>query len=187
MKTILVAAIAAAGVVPSVASAQNFNGPRIEARLGYETPAIAENDSDDIYKIGSAVSYGAEAGYDIRTKRVVVGPYVNYEVSGVKLCDDDICLAERGNFSAGARVGLVAGQRGLVYGKLGYANITLEARDGGSVIDSASKGGIQSALGYEFGLGEFYGFVEAAYSHYGKFDDINLERRQVAGGIGIRF
>jgi outer membrane immunogenic protein len=178
-------AIAAAiTCVPGVAAAQDFDGARLEARLGYETPTVSED--NDVYKIGSAVSYGGEIGFDFKANKVVVGPYANYEFSSVELCDGSDCLGEKGNLSVGGRIGVLVGNRGLVYAKAGYASIEIEASSGGAT-ESESKGGVQGALGFEFGLGKFYGFVEGSYADYGNFYGINLQRRHVAGGVGVRF
>jgi outer membrane immunogenic protein len=75
MKKYLTIALAIA-CVPGVAAAQDmdesqaapaadFGGVRVEARIGYETPTVSED--NDVYKIGSAVSYGGELGFDIRS------------------------------------------------------------------------------------------------------------------------
>src|SRR5438105_1627160 len=52
MKRYIIAA-AALAAVPGAAYAQDFTGPRVEARLGYETPTV--RDDTGAYKIGSAV------------------------------------------------------------------------------------------------------------------------------------
>jgi outer membrane immunogenic protein len=189
------AAVAAFVCVPGVAAAQDaapaatpasqFDGVRFEARLGYETPTVS--DDNDVYKIGSAVSYGAEAGFDIRVgNNVVMGPYATYEFSSVDLCDGGDCLSEDGNLGAGLRVGVVTG-RTLIYGKLGYARISFTATSGG-ISASDSDEGIQGAIGVNLNLGRnFYGLAEINYADYGRFAGINLQRRHVAAGIGVRF
>lgn len=191
----LVAVALAIACVPSIAAAQEeitdapkkFDGIRLEARIGYETPTVSLDGDDDVYKVGSALSYGGEIGFDFKANKVVLGTYANYEFSGVDFCDEGVCLGEKGNFSAGARVGVMVGPKGLVYGKLGYASIEIEA----SIDDlrgSESKGGVQGSLGFEFGVGRnAYGFLEGSYADYGDFYGINLQRRQLAGGIGVRF
>jgi outer membrane immunogenic protein len=61
----------------------------IESRLRYETSTVSSVvTNNDIFKIGSAVAYDAEAGYDFKVgKSIVVGPYVNFEKSSVKSSD----------------------------------------------------------------------------------------------------
>ena len=188
------AAVAAFVCVPGVAAAQDnapaapaaqFDGVRLEARLGYETPTVS--DDNDVYKIGSAVSYGGEAGFDFRVgNKVVVGPYATYEFSSVDICDGADCLSEDGNFGAGMRLGVVAG-RTLIYGKLGYARIRFTATSG-NVSVSESDGGIQGAIGVNVNFGRnFYGLAEINYADYGRFEGINLQRRHVAMGVGVRF
>jgi outer membrane immunogenic protein len=175
--------------VPSGAGVRErwpFTGIRFELRLGYETPAVS--DDGDVFRIGSAVSYGAEAGFDFRLGRsVVMGPYATYEFSSVDLCDGGDCLRENGNFGVGLRVGFAASPRTLIYGKLGYARIRFTATSGG-ISESESDGGVQGALGVNLDLGRnLYGMAEANYADYGRFVGINLQRRHVAAGIGARF
>lgn len=193
MNKLLAAAAATLALAPVSAFAQqdapahDFAGPRIEARLGYETPTVSDG-SGGVWKIGSAVSYGGEVGVDVRAgNKLVVGPYANYEFSSVSLCDGGICLEETGNLSVGGRLGVIVGTKSLVYVKAGYASITLEGKSGG-LSDSESKGGIQGSIGFEIGLGKkAYAFLDASYADYGDFYGINLQRRQVAGGVGFRF
>jgi outer membrane immunogenic protein len=188
------AAVAAFVCVPGVAAAQDatpgspaaqFAGVRLEARLGYETPTVSED--GDVYKIGSAVSFGGEAGFDIRVgNSVVMGPYATYEFSSVELCDGGDCLSEDGNLGAGVRVGVVTG-RTLIYGKLGYARIRFTASSG-TFTGSESESGVQGAIGVNVNFGRnVYGLAEINYADYGRFAGINLQRRHVAAGIGFRF
>lgn len=180
-------AVAALTCVPGVAAAQDFDGARIEARIGYETPTLSGD--GDVYKIGSAVSYGAEIGYDMKlSKSIVAGPYVTYEFSGVEACDGGDCLKVDGNLGVGARIGYIVGSRGLLYAKLGYASLKMSARSGG-LSGSDSQGGVQGAIGYEMNFGKrFYGKLEGNYGDYGSLvGDINLQRRQIVAGFGVRF
>lgn len=196
MKRYIVAAMLAA--LPGAAYAQDtgpvettnakaFDGIRAEARVGYETPTVS--DSGQVYKIGSAVSYGGEVGYDLALgKSVVAGPYAVYEFSSVKLCDGPDCISEKGNLGVGGRVGFAATDRLLVYVKGGYANIHFDANTAfGSA--STSKDGVQGAIGASYNLSKHvYAGVEFNYGDYGKLGGvINLQRRHVAGTLGIRF
>jgi outer membrane immunogenic protein len=186
------AAVAAIICVPGIAAAQNtdttahFNGVRAEARIGYETPTVS--DSGNVFKIGSAVSYGAEAGFDLRLgHNVVAGPYAVYEFSSVDLCDGADCVSEDGNLGVGARVGFVVSPRVLVYGKIGYARIRFTASSAG-VSGSESDDGVQGAIGLNLNFSRHvYGMAEINYADYGQFNGINLQRRHVAAGIGVRF
>lgn len=191
MKMKTMAAVAAVfACAPGVAFAQDFDGARIEARIGYETPTISGDDlgDEDVYKIGSAVSYGGEVGFDLRAgDRVVVGPYANYEFSSVEACDGADCLKVDGNFSVGGRIGYAVSPTVQIFGKVGYANITLSA-DTAFGDDSDSKGGVQGALGAALNIGRnAYGMVELSYADYGELYGINLQRRHVAAGVGFRF
>lgn len=186
------AAVAAIVSVPGVAAAQdggtapNFDGVRAEARIGYETPTVS--DSGNVFKIGSAVSYGGEVGFDLRLGRnVVAGPYATYEFSSVDLCDGGDCLSEDGNLAVGGRVGIVVSPRVLAYAKLGYSRIRFTATSGG-LTGSDSDSGIGGAIGLNVNFGSHvYGLAEINYADYGRFEGINLQRRHVAAGIGVRF
>ncbi len=194
MKKFVVAA-AALACVPGVAFAQDadqavnlFDGVRVEARLGYETPTVSGD--GDVYRIGSAVSYGAEIGFDLAvSSKVTVGPFVNYEFSGVELCDGGDCLAVRGNLATGARVGVEMSPETAIYGKLGYASLTIEATSG-AVSATDSKGGVYGAIGVELTVSKkAYVNIEAAYADFGDFygTGFYLQRRQASVGFGFRF
>ena len=184
---------AAAACFPGVAAAQDsdtrvgkFDGVRIEARIGYETPTIS--DSGNVYKIGSAVSGGGEIGFDLKAgKSVVVGPYAVYEFSSVKLCDGPDCLKENGNLGVGGRIGVAVSDKALIYAKAGYARIAFSANTAFGT-GSTTKDGVQGAIGVDYTFGKnVYGLLEFNYADYGKFFGVNLQRRHVAAGVGVRF
>jgi outer membrane immunogenic protein len=177
--------------VPGAALAQDkpaskLDGVRIEARIGYETPTVS--DSGTIYKIGSAVSYGGEIGFDLKAgKNVTVGPYAVYEFSSVSLCDSTGCLKEDGNLGAGGRIGFIAGNSTVIYAKVGYGRISFH---GTGVLNGfdAHKDGIQGAIGVDVNVAKnVYVMVEGNYADYGKLFGTNLQRRHLAGGVGFRF
>jgi outer membrane immunogenic protein len=194
MKITLALCAALLACVPGMAAAQDaepateqgFDGVRVEARLGYETPTVSGD--GDIYKLGSAVSYGGEIGFDLKVgNKVVVGPYATYEFSSVKLCDGPDCLKEDGNLGVGGRIGVIVSPTVLIYAKAGYANIKFSV-DSSIGAGSDSKGGVQGAIGVDVNFGKhFYGFVEGNYGDYGEYFGFNLQRRHVAAGVGLRF
>jgi outer membrane immunogenic protein len=192
MRFLIVSAAALAAAAPAAAqntadsAANDFDGFRAEARLGYETPTVSGD--GDVYKLGSAVSFGAETGYDLAVgANVTFGPYVSLEESSVELEDEtsDLSIEVGRNYQVGGRVGIGFGNL-LGYAKLGYSNIKLTAKDSFDSI-SDTKGGVGGGLGIEGPIGRnaYFGF-EGNYSDFGKFDGINLQRRQVAAKVGIR-
>jgi len=195
MKKYLLFALAAA-CVPGVAAAQdapaasspaqNFDGFRIEGRLGYETPTVSSD--GEVYKIGDGPSFGGEVGFDFAVGRnVVVGPYATYEFSTVDNCDVDACVTVDENLGVGGQVGYAASANTMIYGKLGYANLKISVIDG-TLTASENQSGIQGAIGADFNLSrQLYARVEANYADYGDFGIIHLQRRHVAAAIGMRF
>lgn len=186
-----VALAALAACVPGAALAQDksadakLDGVRIEARLGYETPTVS--DDSGVYKIGSAVSYGGEVGFDLRAKKVTFGPYALYEASSVSLCDGSDCLKENGNLGVGGRIGFIVSPKVVIYAKAGYAHISFKASSGGASAN-ANKDGVQGALGVDVNVTKnVYLMGEFNYADYGSFYGINLQRRHVAAGVGVRF
>ena len=97
IKYVVSAAVALAVSTPAFAA--DFTGPRVEARIGWETPTVSGD--GDVYKLGSAVSYGGEIGYDLKAGRnVTVGAYGSLEKSSVKDCAEGYCLGVDYNWQA---------------------------------------------------------------------------------------
>jgi outer membrane immunogenic protein len=180
-----VCAALATALIPAAVNAGTVGG-RAGLRLGYETPTVSGG--GDVFKIGSAVSYGAEAGLDFHVGRsVVIGPFAEYDVSTVKNCDQSDCLTVRGTLNAGGRIGFLVGRAGQIYGKVNYSRISMRASTLGAS-ETDSKGGIGGAIGYEHGFGKnLYANIEANYADYGEWFGINVQRRHVAAGVGFRF
>jgi outer membrane immunogenic protein len=187
MKKFILAALACAATI-TPAHAEGIDGARVVARLGWETPTVSGNALGGVYKVGQAVSFGGEAGYDFKVSdKVTFGPYGVIDFSGVKACDVGDCLKVKHTYGVGGRVGYGVGDAGVIYAKVGYANIKLKANVG-PVVDSTSKGGVQGALGYEGGLGKSaFWMLEANYADFGSIGGINFQRRHVAAGVGFRF
>lgn len=192
-KLIVVAIFAAGFATPAFAQEAGQEndkaGFRVEARAVYETPtvsSIAQN--NDVYKVGSAVAFGGEAGFDIAVgSSVVVGPYVTFEKSSVKATDGADTLKVKDNLGAGLHIGYAVGSKGLIYGKVGYAKLRIEAQSG-ALRATESGSGFQGAVGYEHGFGEmFYGRVEFGYGDNGRIGGINFQRRHAGVALGMRF
>lgn len=190
MKT-FIALAAGLAMVPCAAYAQDnddakLGGVRLEARIGYETPTVS--DSSGIYKIGSAVSYGGEIGFDLKVgKSVQVGPYAVYEFSSVELCGSGACLKEDGNLAVGGRIGVAVSPKAVIYGKVGYTRIGFSLKSG-SFTGTDHKDGVQGAIGVDYNINRnVYLMLEANYGDYGNYYGVNLARRQLAGGVGFRF
>lgn len=185
-KIILAAAVFAATSTPALA--EGISGPRAVARVGWETPTVSGNLLGDVYKVGQAVSFGGEVGYDHAVSdKVTLGAYGVIDFSGVEACDVGDCLKVSNTKGAGARLGFGVGANGVVYGKIGYADLSLKANVG-TIVDKISKGGVQGGLGYEGGLGKSaFWMLEANYADFGKIGGINFQRRHVAAGVGVRF
>jgi outer membrane immunogenic protein len=174
-------------LLSSAAQAQSVSGPRLVGRIGYETPTVSSE--GDVYKLGSAVSFGVEGGFDLSLGRVTFGPYATYESSGVSICAGSECLNVKDNIAVGGRLGLPVG-RGVAYAKLGYAELKLEAASG-TLSATQTETGIQGAIGYEHNFGRsLFWMVEIDYSDFGNINgvsDVFMQRRHVATGIGVRF
>jgi outer membrane immunogenic protein len=191
-KIILAAALVAGLAAPAYAQDETSTareGFRIEARATYETPTVSSiEDEGDVFKIGSAMAFGGEAGYDFAVSNtVVVGPYAQYEFSTVESCEAGFCLSAEGYFEAGLHVGLATGANGQVYGKVGYADQSYTFEGQGLDVTDSGKG-FAFALGYEHSFGKnFYGRVEGGYADLGKVFDINTQRRHFGVAVGTRF
>ena len=196
MKKNVFALAMASVVVPAAAQAQDSDyenyardGFRIEARATYETPTVSSVDeSGDVYKLGSAMAFGGEIGYDAAVGGdLTVGPYAQYEFGTVETCFEGVCLSSKSYLEAGLAVGYSINPDSVFYGKLGYGELELEASDGIDTI-SDSSGGVAFALGYEQGFGEvFYGRIEGGYADVGEFDGVNVQRRHFGVALGARF
>ncbi len=194
MNESIVALAIVGACIPAAASAQDaapattLGGLRVEARATYETPTVSSIvEDDDVYKLGSAFAFGGEIGYDAPLGDWTVGPYAQYEFSTVENCDGSDCLSVKNYLEAGLSVGYSVAASGLVYGKIGYGEMTLEATDETDTV-SDGIGGVAFALGYEQGFGNnFYGRVEGGYADLGQYYGINMQRRHAGVALGMRF
>lgn len=204
MRTILLASAAAASMLIAAAPAlaqdaprAPFTGLRMEGLVGYDA---LKNGSDRNSETKDGLLYGAALGYDVQAGPVVVG--VEGEISGstadtrndnVLTLGDTYRLDAGRDLYAGARVGYVISPMAMAYAKAGYTNARLEETyDVGStrINDHVNLDGFRVGAGLEYKLsGNTYVKGEYRYSHYGQTDgyDIDIDRHQLMGGVGLRF
>ena len=193
-KMIFAAALAAVSATPAFAQDDAADtiardGFRIEARATYETPTVSSIEQNgDVFKIGSAMAFGGEAGFDIAVSdAVVVGPYAQYEFSTVEACEAGACLSAEGYFEAGLHIGYALNEDGQLYGKVGYADQSYTFEGPGLNATDSGKG-FAFALGYEHSFSKnIYGRVEGGYADLGEVFTINTQRRHFGVALGARF
>jgi outer membrane immunogenic protein len=208
------AAVAVLISVPAFAQegAEGFNGPRIEARAGWDHPNLEVSLTDGVDSITrdagkDGVSYGGEVGYDHRSNNLMIGGYVGIEGSTTKECgelygEDRLCIRSGRNITAGVRVGVVLDPSFMLYGKGGYSNgrATVDYQDYELILSDVDEGrnfdGFHLGAGLETQLpGGIYGRLEYVYTGYGKATISDEEvtaglkpsRHQVLYGMGVRF
>lgn len=179
---------AALAAVPAMAQDQSaLVGPRVEARLGYDQPG-ASVPGGGSGRLGKALSFGAEAGYDFAAgSTIAIGPFVQYDRSTIKKCIDLSCYKVSGTLSAGAQVGFAMGDRSQIYVKAAY--VSMATRFSNSLGASRrSQTGIGGTLGYEMGFGSrTYARIEASYANLGDIGGVDFDRQHLGIAVGTRF
>jgi outer membrane immunogenic protein len=206
MKKLIIGAALAAGFTTPV-MAQNFSGPRVEARAGWDNLGISTNiDGDKESDDKSGVSFGGEAGFDgAFGGNGVLGAYAGLDFATTKDCvkegTEQGCIKAGRNITVGVRGGFVAGAA-LIYAKGGYSNGSLKLTytdtafpaDNFSFSDQAD--GFHVGGGVEFALGtNSYAKAEYVYTDYNgaEYKDadisasIDARRHQALVGFGVRF
>jgi outer membrane immunogenic protein len=217
MRNILVvlATGSALAATPALAQDSTFTGPRVEAIVGYDiTRAGSSVDNDTTDSDDESIDgllYGVGAGYDFAAGGVVVGVEGEFTESTAKTGYD------RGDFEGfglgqvktgrdlyvGGRVGLRTGPSTLVYGKAGYTNARFDvlASDGTTELDTnVDTDGWRLGAGVEQAIASnSFAKIEYRYSNYGEGEvdypvgpdsgrfDLDLDRHQVVGSVGLRF
>ena len=195
--------------LPTVVTANDFTGARIETHVGYDEPSIGFNSSR---LSDSGIVYGVGAGYDLGVgERFIVGIDANVELSTTGSSSTRDLSSFPGNpigltgsitnsthfgrdLSIGARAGVIVRKKNLIYVGANYSN----ARRRDSQITSSSSPflfgnnfnfvsdlhGWRVNAGIEHKLRNgFFAKIEYRHSDY-QFGD---RRDQVFGGFGVRF
>jgi outer membrane immunogenic protein len=216
MKTILLASAAFIAFAATPAFAQNnFDGFRVEGRLGYDSVSIegdyvdaagalhGENDEDGF-------GFGGELGYDFGIgPNFILGLYAGIDFTDSDFCQqfnayDQACMEVGRNIYIGARAGFQVGSSTLIYGRTGWSNGTaeFEFNDVDNIVNDANDSDSQN--GWHFGLGVeqnfgpmFYGKLEYNRTVYSDADFVSTappfaltidgSRSQFTAGVGLRF
>ncbi len=164
-----------ASATPALAQDATFQGPRVEVVGGWDRIETKGPDA-------SGFVYGGAAGYDLQRGNFVVG--VDGEITGTTTKKTLGTAQVKGgrDLYAGARVGYVVLPNTLLYGKVGYDNSRVIARQG-NLRDAENLDGIRLGAGVERTFGHYFGKVEYRYTNASQ----GVERHQVLAGLGYRF
>ena len=199
--------------VATPAVAQDFDGFRVEARLGYDWNGLEATYRDPIQTVQvdnqeDGLVFGGELGYDFQVgPGFTLGVYAGADFSDADFCRqiagvEQACLEVRRNLYIGGRAGAQIGPSTMIYGKAGYSNgqARINFDDQQNAVDDLVDRG--SRDGWHFGLGveqnfspNFYGRLEFVHTIYSDLDWVNPDyavtldgnRSQVVGGLGLRF
>jgi outer membrane immunogenic protein len=196
---------AAATFFIAVPAHAQFTGPRVEARLAYDSveATVETGDPLETEDSESAISYGAELGYDLQLGPAVVGAYAGLEGSNLRTCqevfgNDEGCIGQGRNLYVGARAGFTVAPRVLLYGKAGYSNGSIDFSYSGDLVGEQFElnedfGGYHLGIGGEFAVASgIYGRLEYVHTDYGELDfegetEGDFTRGQLMVGAGLRF
>lgn len=197
--------------------AANFEGPRIEALVGYDKhrsgSEVDIDDTRDLKQSIDGVAYGVGVGYDVAAgDQMTIGAEAEITESSASWDNnnDEPNVFNLGRVNAGrdiyvgGRIGYAASPSTLLYAKAGYTNAryTLQGTDGTTNLrQRLDTDGFRVGAGVEHKLGtNAFVKVEYRYSNYGEgeFDfngetpdssrfDIDTDRHQIMTGVGYRF
>lgn len=217
---ILAGASAAAAAVPAAAKDgsgdKTFNGPRVEAIVGWDKMQAGSSVNVDPaasnHKSMDGLMYGAGVGYDVDMGGLVVGAEAEYTQSEAKtkLGANDLegfglghVKANR-DIYAGVRAGVKVSPNMLVYAKGGYTNAKLDtlSSDGTTELkQDLDLDGWRVGGGVEMAINPHaFAKLEYRYSQYQKAEvdfsgdvpdsnrfKIDTDRHQVVASVGWRF
>ncbi len=198
--------------VAAPASAQNFSGPRVEGRIGWDGTNISIKDTRDFggrgsFSSGSTasdLSIGGELGFDVESSGFAFGAYAgaDFGENDEPFPDRRVTFETGRNFTAGVRGGFVITPSVLLYAKGGYskARISPKFTTGATTAQQAAfanfdrnPNGFHAGGGVEFAMsGSIYGRLDYAHHKYESFDvdpnsEFSFRRNQVTAAIGFRF
>ncbi len=200
MRMILPALLAASIAMPALAQdapTHGFTGPRAELVAGHD---MIDDGTGNTGDQRSGVIYGGAIGYDFAVAGSIIG--IEAEVTGSTTDSQGTSLFVPGDalraragrdIYAGLRFGYVVSPGVMLYSKAGYSNARIDAVYEVGIQNfeqDENLSGVRAGAGAEVRLGGgLYAKAEYRYSHYGdsRYYDIDVDRHQLVGGIGIRF
>lgn len=209
-------AIAATPAFAQDATAPAFSGPYVQATIGYDkSKSGSEADIDNLRDRKQSIDglvYGGGLGYDFAAgDRLRVGAEAEITDSTAKWSGSadntafNLGRVKAGrDLYAGARVGYVASPSTMLYVKGGYTNARYNVigTDGTTRLkQNLDTDGYRLGGGVEYALNpSTFARIEYRYSNYkeGEVDfrgdtpdssrfDIDTDRHQVVGSVGVRF
>lgn len=211
-KMFFVAACAAAALAAPAASAQNFSGPRVEGRIGWDGTNISIKDTRDFggrgnfssFSTASDLSIGGEVGFDVEVGAFAFGAYAGADVGkNEEPFPERAVTFETGrSLTAGARAGYLITPSVLLYGKAGYSKARIRPVFTGTATAAQraafasfdrNPDGFHVGGGVEFAMtGALYSRLDYAHHKYQSFDvdannEFSFRRNQVTAAIGFRF
>lgn len=174
--------------------AQDFTGPRVEARIGWDQLRF---DLDDVGVDGSNkesdLAWGVAVGYDVPLQRSLVAGVE----AGVTFSDIDFAASDgtttygfhaKRDIELSGRLGARVGSAALLYGKLGYTNFRLgsESVAAETLSDLGSKNldGLRLGAGLEVAVAPS-AYLKSEYRHSNYEDGVS--RNEILTGAGFRF
>lgn len=181
MKKLIAVVMTATALCSTAAHAEAANGPRIEAKIGYDNASI---DLGGLSISRAGFAYGGELGYDLPVaQNISVG--VDAEVIGstAKYTYGAYSVNVGRDLYAGGRLTVAATKNLNLYVKAGYANGRLTAQGPGFKV-SDNGDGFRAGVGAQYLIDRnLYASIEYRYTTYQ--DDFS--RNQVLTGLGYRF
>lgn len=197
-KLVIAALVATTAATPALAQDRApFTGPRAEGVVGWDRVSDGSGQSDGR---SDGVVYGGQIGYDVQAGSAIIGAEAELTGSttdvggnGLLVAGDRLVVDAGRDIFVGGRVGFAAGDRAMIYAKAGYTNARINTTYTAGTVrveDHANLDGYRVGAGAEYQINpKVYLKGEYRYSNYSSNNryDVDLDRHQVLGGIGVRF
>ena len=202
MRTLAFTALLAASALATPAFAQDarapFTGAHAEGVIGYDN---VSSGSDRSSESSDGLLYGGAIGYDyqlhgglvIGADAELTGSTTDTRANSLIAPGDTFKIDAGRDIYVGGKLGYAVSPKAMIYGKGGYTNARVNTHyiSGTTQVDDHDDlDGWRIGAGVQYNLASnIYVKGEYRYSHYGNLRgyDVDLDRNQVVGGLGIRF